>query len=66
MRANDSAARVGGEEFALILPGADAETAFAVAERAREAIARDPVDGFELTCSAGIAAFPTDAEDASR
>ena len=35
VRAGDTAARIGGEEFALILPGADADTAFAVAERAR-------------------------------
>jgi diguanylate cyclase (GGDEF)-like protein len=65
LRATDTAARVGGEEFALILPGADAETSFAVAERAREKIAQIHVDGFDLTCSAGIAAFPKDAEDAS-
>ena len=61
----DTAARIGGEEFALILPGADSDTAFAVAERAREAIAAIAVHGFELSCSAGIAAFPGDAEDAS-
>jgi diguanylate cyclase (GGDEF)-like protein len=65
VRGNDSAARVGGEEFALILPGSDSDTAFAVAERAREAVARIPVHGFELTCSAGIAAFPSDAGDPS-
>ena len=63
MRASDTAARVGGEEFALILPGSDAETAFAVAERARENVAEIAVHGFELTCSAGIAAYPADAED---
>jgi diguanylate cyclase (GGDEF)-like protein len=63
VRANDSPARVGGEQFALILPGADAETAFGVAERAREAIAGVPVHGFDLSCSAGVAAFPSDAED---
>ncbi len=65
VRSTDTAARVGGEEFALILPGADAGTSFAVAERAREKIAGIPVEGFELSCSAGIAAFPKDAEDPS-
>lgn len=65
VRINDTAARVGGEEFALILPGSDTETAFAVAERARENIAATAVPGFELSCSAGIAAFPADADDPS-
>ena len=63
VRANDTAARVGGEQFSLILPGSDAEMAFAVAERARENVAEIAVHGFNLTCSAGLAAFPADAED---
>ena len=54
----DTAARIGGEEFALVLPGASSEAAFAVAERARAAIEAIPVCGFELSCSAGIAAYP--------
>jgi diguanylate cyclase (GGDEF)-like protein len=65
VRSTDIAARVGGEEFALILPGTDAETSFAVAERAREKIAEIEVEGFDLSCSAGIAAFPKDAEEPS-
>lgn len=59
----DTAARIGGEEFALILPGATSEDAYAVAERARHEIEAIAVAGFELSCSAGIAAFPRDAED---
>ena len=38
VRATDTAARVGGEEFALILPGTDGETAYRIAERARQAV----------------------------
>jgi diguanylate cyclase (GGDEF)-like protein len=64
-RADDTAARIGGEEFALILPGSDSGTAFAVAERTRAAVAAVAVHGFELSCSAGVAAYPDDAEDAS-
>ncbi len=59
------AARIGGAEFGLILPGSDSESAFEVAERARAAVATVPVHGFELSCSAGVAAFPIDAEDPS-
>jgi diguanylate cyclase (GGDEF)-like protein len=65
VREGDLAARVGGEEFALILPRTRPEAAYEVAERARAAVGRVPVHRFELSCSAGIAAFPTDAEDAS-
>jgi diguanylate cyclase (GGDEF)-like protein len=65
IRKRDVAGRIGGEEFALILPDTDAESALQVAERARAAVARVSVHELELTCSAGIAAFPTDADDAS-
>ena len=59
----DTAARVGGEKFALILPGVGPEAAYAVAERARAAIAEIAVDGEDLNCSAGVAAYPLDAGD---
>ena len=65
VRQGDTAARVGGEEFALILPGTSSDAAYEIAERARAAIARVPVHQFQLSASAGIATFPTDAEDAS-
>ncbi len=60
-----TAARIGGEEFALIVPGRDAEAAFQVAERARDAVTAVSVRGIDLSCSAGVAAYPDDAEDAS-
>jgi len=60
-----TAARVGGEEFALIIPDRDAEGAYEVAERARDAVSTVPVRGIELSCSAGVAAYPDDAEDAA-
>ncbi len=65
VRLDDTAARIGGEEFGLILPAADAADAFAVAERARGAIAALSDERVEIACSAGIAAFPADAEDAA-
>jgi diguanylate cyclase (GGDEF)-like protein len=65
VRGTDTAARVGGEEFALILPGSDGELAYRIAERARQAISDISVRDVGLSCSAGIATYPADAEDAS-
>ena len=60
-RSSDLLARIGGEEFALILPGANREQALRAAERLRERVG----DGFEgrpvrVTMSLGVAAFPDD------
>jgi diguanylate cyclase (GGDEF)-like protein len=65
VRTGDTAARTGGEEFALILPGTDADVAQAAAERIRIAIAQLAPTGSELTCSAGVAVYPFDADDAA-
>jgi diguanylate cyclase (GGDEF)-like protein len=59
------AARTGGEEFALIIPDRSAEDAYQTAERARDAVTSVTVRGIDLSCSAGVAAYPDDAEDAS-
>ena len=65
MRAEDVLARVGGEEFALILPEADAATALEVAERTREAIASINEPGLPgVTASVGVADL-SDAADPS-
>jgi diguanylate cyclase (GGDEF)-like protein len=48
-------ARIGGEEFAWLMPGTSDATACAGAERARQAIASRPFDGVgSLTISAGV------------
>lgn len=60
LRGVDSAARFGGDEFALILPQAYAEGALIVAERLRLRIAGIQIRGFgNLSASMGIATFPT-------
>jgi diguanylate cyclase (GGDEF)-like protein len=57
-------ARVGGDEFGLVLPNADGARAFALAEAARTTVEQSaPVLG-TLRCSAGIACYPDDAKSA--
>jgi diguanylate cyclase (GGDEF)-like protein len=65
IRDGDTPARTAGEEFALILPRTTAEEAVEIAERVQLAVAELSPVGSELTCSAGVAAFPVDAGDAS-
>lgn len=57
----DTAARFGGEEFALILPGCDRSDAVVIAERLRVAIERDVLT--PITVSAGVASYPGHAKE---
>jgi diguanylate cyclase (GGDEF)-like protein len=57
-RASDAAFRIGGDEFALLLPGCGAQDSAMIAARAAEAIAR--LDG-SAGASWGVATIPSDA-----
>lgn len=68
-RSRDVVCRFGGEEFAVILPGAGADIAQKVAERIRATVeghdfpgGRDQPGG-RLTVSVGAATFPRDAKN---
>jgi diguanylate cyclase (GGDEF)-like protein/putative nucleotidyltransferase with HDIG domain len=62
----DAAARVGGEEFAIILPDTDRDGAFALGELLRRGVrdefAEDPMP---LTISFGLAVYPEHGETAA-
>ena len=61
-RDNDTAARLGGEEFALLLAGADEAKARAAAERLRQVVSATPVEEIGIvTISLGIASCPSHA-----
>lgn len=62
-RASDSAARWGGDEFAVIAPNTGAEAAQRMAERIRELAAQGPVGdpNAAVTVSVGAATWPGDA-----
>ncbi|MBE0595740.1 MAG: GGDEF domain-containing protein, partial [Desulfuromonadales bacterium] len=61
-------ARYGGEEFALLLPEANRQQAFKIAERIRAAIeqthfpSQELLDSGNLTVSGGLAIYPQDAQ----
>lgn len=69
IRAIDILSRIGGEEFAIIMPQTDTEEAFLVAERVRKNIKElIPVSWKKfpkrnITVSIGIASYPKDGKD---
>ncbi len=71
VRRDDTVARFGGDEFAIVCVEADAAAAVRVADRVRDAM-REPLrgvpEGYPLTASVGVAlhephAAPVSAED---
>ncbi len=69
MRTIDVLARIGGEEFAVIMPQTDGDEAFSVAERLRNTV-KHKLDRTwkkclkdQMTISIGISTFPADGTD---
>lgn len=69
VRASDTLARIGGEEFALILPATTAEEAWQLAESIRQTVAgasfRIGEDEYPMTLSAGVATWQPGMESMS-
>src|SRR5688572_20324241 len=66
-RGFDSAARVGGEEFAILAPDCDEHGAYMLAERVRAAVheaAAEQHEDTQLTISFGISTFPLHGQSA--
>ena len=67
LRQGDVVARMGGDQFALLVHEADSRGAESAARRVLDAVSHPcSVDGlqFTLTCSVGVALFPADGSDA--
>lgn len=66
LRPADLLARIGGEEFALLLPGAGLREALSIAERIRRSIEQTPIDAgsasVRITSSFGAATFAGSAD----
>ncbi|MDM7998811.1 MAG: diguanylate cyclase [Dehalococcoidia bacterium] len=61
IRTSDQAFRYGGDEFAVILPQTDTDSAYHVAERIRQEVAdHAQAKSTGVTCSVGISSCPTD------
>jgi diguanylate cyclase (GGDEF)-like protein len=63
LRDGDAIGRVGGEEFAVVLPRTEAEQALEVAGRLRAAATDTRVGGDPVRCSGGVATWPADVRD---
>lgn len=61
-RTEDVVARYGGDEIALLLPGADRDVAIEIGRRLREKVL-GVEGGMDVDLTVGVAVFPDDADD---
>lgn len=62
VRRSDTAVRLGGEEFVILVPDTDEHGAYVLAERIRMAVRQSFEDGkYRVTASCGVAGFPRHA-----
>lgn len=70
VRTGDEVARIGGDEFVLLLPETGLEEAERIADRLLQALARIgagiSIPGFDVRASIGIVCFPADGDTAHR
>lgn len=64
-RVTDTAARYGGDEFALVLPEAGFEEATLVSQRIRERLASEP-EIPQLSVSVGVAVYPVNGDSVEK
>jgi diguanylate cyclase (GGDEF)-like protein len=70
IRTSDVLARFGGDEFIILLPETDRESAIIVADKLRSSIEQSSFDGEEkipggkLTITLGLGTYPQDSDDA--
>jgi len=60
---SDLVARMGGDEFVVVMPETDQDAALQIAERLRSRIGDTPVEGVAVTVSVGAAASRPDEEE---
>jgi two-component system cell cycle response regulator len=63
LRPSDLVARMGGDEFVVVMPETDLDAAFQIAERLRGRINDAPIQGVAVTVSIGAAASRPDGEE---
>jgi diguanylate cyclase (GGDEF)-like protein len=71
VRGRENVYRYGGDEFAVLIPGADRAAAALVGSRLASAVSAQPFtlgregERLRITCSIGVASLPEDAHDAT-
>ncbi len=64
IRESDIFARIGGEEFVLVLAGSDLEVGKKVAEKIRKLVEKSQINGVKFTISAGVSLYRGDIQKA--